>query len=380
MKRPPGARFDEHERAWRDPLAVIAQWSDLGAADPELLAVRARGGWWDALAAAKVTLIASREYEHLLLAIAPEGRRISYLRLPHPSGIAYDAPRARLYVASTRNPNRLVEFARASAGAQRHVLVPARSWYLPGRSYLHDLALIGGRLHANAVGRNAVVELDARGATPVWWPRSVEHDGAPIEDGNRIQLNSIAAGDELASSYFTASGAEPGRYRPGHLKYPVDRRGVVFSGASREPVVHGLTRPHSARLHGGRLWLDDSGYGRVGVASAGRFDAVAQLPGWTRGLAFAGNVAFVGTSRVIPRFACYAPGLDVDRSICAIHALDATTGTPLGSLEFPHGNQLFALEPVPREWTAGFPFRRGSRAADVRALFYGYELDDQLPR
>lgn len=381
MARPLAARFDEHERAWRDPKAVVAQWSDAGAADAGLLSARARGGWWDALAAAGVTLVASREYEHLVLAISPEDRRITYLRLPHPSGIAYDAARGRLSVASTRNPNQLVEFVPVSGAGRRGVLVPSRSWYLPGCSYLHDLALIGGRLHANAVGRNAVVEIDERGATPVWWPSSVERDGVPVADRNLIQLNSIAAGDDLASSFFTASGERPGRYRPGHLKYPVNRRGVVFSGATREPVVRGLTRPHSARLHAGRLWVDDSGYGAVGIARDGRFEAVAQLPGWTRGLAFAGNVAFVGTSRVIPRFAHYAPGLDVDRSVCAIHALDATTGAHLGSLEFPHGNQLFALEPVPRAWS-GFPFHRGIHASDVRALFYDYVRDapGQLPR
>ena len=366
------ARSDAQGREWRDPVAVTAQWSDAGAADAALLRFAARGGWWDVLAAAGVTLIVSREYEHLVLAISAREPRVSYMRLPHPSGIAFDAHGDRVFVASTRNPNQIVAFGPVSPTRR---LVPLRSWYLPGSYYVHDLAMIGGRLHANSVGRNAVVELGEDGPRTVWWPASMERDGAPLTGRNEIQLNSIAAGADLASSYFTASGERPGRYRPGHPKYPVDRRGVVYSGATREPVARGLTRPHSARLHGGRVWVDDSGYGDVGFVANGRFERVARLPGWTRGLAFAGGVAFVGTSRVIPRFRQYAPGLDVARSRCAIHALDVTTGAILGSLEFPAGNQIFAIEPVPAGWTAGFPFRAGARPSEARALFYAYEAE-----
>jgi uncharacterized protein (TIGR03032 family) len=380
-------RFAEHARAWRDPRAIVAEWSDAGAADPALLAMRARGAWWETLAEAGVTLIVSREYEHLLLALTASAKpRVSYLRLPHPSGIAFDAARDRLYVASTRNPNRIVELARVSRSGERrdagprvralaNRLVPVRSRYLPGAAYVHDLALIGTTLHANAVGRNAVVALGEDGARNVWWPASVERGGVPVTDRNLIQLNSIAAGADLASSFFSASGERAGRYRPGDPRYPVDGRGVVFSGATREPVLRGLTRPHSARLHGERLWVESSGYGELGVERGGRFERVARLPGWTRGLAFAGGVAFAGTSRVLPRFAHYAPGLDLARSRCAIHAVDAASGAVRGSLEFPAGDQIFAIEAVPAAWTGGFPFEPGRAEGAAYALFYDYAVE-----
>lgn len=379
-------RFDQQGREWRDPAQVVAQWSEAGALDEHSLDVKATGSWWSALAATGVTLIVSREYEHLLLAVSAVARpRISYLRIPHPSGIAFDAVGGRLYVASTRNPNQIVELAPASGTIPRldapappkrpaRPLVPTRSWYLPGCSYVHDLAMIGARLHANAVGQNVVVALDDGAARPVWWPRSIERDGVPRTDRNYIQLNSIAAGADLGSSFFSASGDRPGRLRPGHLDYPVDGRGVIYSGATREPVVRGLTRPHSARLHDGRLWVDNSGYGELGVAADGRFEPVAALPGWTRGLAFAGDIAFVGTSRVIPRFRRYAPGLEVDRSACGIHAVDTRTGKLLGALTFPSGNQIFAIEPVPAAWSGGFPFYRGADARSARSLFYSYRV------
>jgi uncharacterized protein (TIGR03032 family) len=165
--------------------------------------------------------------------------------------------------------------------------------------------------------------------------------------------------------------------RPGHKNFPVDGRGVIFSGDTREPVASGLTRPHSARLHEGRLWVDNSGYGEVGTIEDGHFRSVARLAGWTRGLCFSGHVAFVGTSRVIPRFRHYAPGLDVATSRCAVHALDMTTGRLLGSLTWTHGNQLFALDVVPRSFSKGFPFQVGAKrmSEPEKQLFYAFCWD-----
>src|SRR5205823_12622765 len=110
------------------------------------------------------------------------------------------------------------------------------------------------------------------GFEPVWWPRCIDGPRGPRTDKNYLQLNSIAAGPSLKTSYFAASAAAPSRRRPGHLNFPVDRRGVVFSGATREVVGTGLTRPHSARLRGQEVWVDNSGYGELGRIVAGRFE------------------------------------------------------------------------------------------------------------
>jgi hypothetical protein len=120
------------------------------------------------------------------------------------------------------------------------------------------------------------------------------------------------------------------------------------------------------------VWLDDSGYGELGVVADGRFVSVARLAGWTRGLCFHQRIAFVGTSRVIPRFRQYAPGLDVERSRCAVHAVDTSSGRVLGSLTWPSGNQIFALDWLPREWSTGLPFERPRRGARERGIFYTF--------
>lgn len=331
----------------------------------------------------------TREYEHLVMAMTmADGRpATSYMQIPHPSGLTVDREQGVVHIASTRNPNEIFDLAPAAPNSERldvssgslpeRPLVPIRSRFFPGCLYIHDLATIGNQLYANAVGQNAVVRLDHDGNhPPVWWPRLIETQDGPLFDRNAIQLNSIAAGPSLETSYFSASTDKITARRPGHANFVVDRRGVIFSGATREPVARGLTRPHSTRLLDGQVWVDNSGYGEVGVAEGGSFTPVARLPGWTRGLCFHGAIAFVGTSRVIPRFRQYAPGLNVDASRCGIHAIDTRNGKVLGSLYWPYGNQIFAIDWVSKCFTSGFPIRYGVRTASssTKELFYAYTL------
>lgn len=398
MRRTRDARLAElwtrHGAKWRDPVQIAADWEEADSTDARLLRHRAHADFWQTLERTRTTLLVSREYEHLLIAITVSdgAPQLSYLPLPHPSGVAFDRNRGLVHVASTRNPNRVYDFAPAAAALDRgdsppapvagRPLVPLRTRFYPGALYLHDLALVDGQLHANAVGENAVARLGDDGSYErAWWPRAIESAGRPDFSRNYIQLNSIAAGRDLRGSFFTASATEIGRSRPGHRNFRVDRRGVVLSGATREPIAGGLTRPHSARLHRGRLWTLDSGYGGVCIVREGEVETVSRLPGWTRGLGFRAGVAFVATSRVIPRFARYAPGLDLDRSVCGVHALDARSGKLIGSLVWPDGNQVFAVEPVPASLSVGFPLPAGARRPTqrIRRLFYGYAPPRKKP-
>jgi uncharacterized protein (TIGR03032 family) len=374
------ALWAHHHAELRDPHEVVVQWP-AGEVDPRLLEARVRGRFWEAIAALDGPLLVTREYEHLVVALAVvKGRkRLSFLRLPHPNGIAVDPARGLVHLASTRNPNMVYELAPCTstvpragdpASAPEAVLLPVRARFLPGCLYIHDLAFVGGRLHANTVALNAVSELPADGGfRPVWWPKSIDSARGPRFERNYLQLNSIAAGRNLAGSFFSASSAEISARRPGHLNYPVDKRGVVFSGRTRDVVARGLTRPHSARLAGGELWIDNSGYGELGRIDGGRFEPVVKLPGWTRGLALAGRTAFVGTSRVIPKYRQYAPGVELDRSETGVHAVDLRTGRVLGSLVWPFGNQIFGVEVCPLP-TVGFPFVQGGGRRRVQRLFF----------
>jgi uncharacterized protein (TIGR03032 family) len=379
--------WEHHHARWRDPAQILSLWEHAGTISSSALEARVTGPWWELLDALQMTLLVTREYEHLAIALSVvDGRpRSSFLPIPHPSGLVVDRERGRVHLASTRNPNQIIELAPVadalprrgapSASVADRLLVPVATRFHPGALYIHELAMMDGALHANAVGENAIVRLPLGGGHErVWWPRAIETDGVPDFSRNFLQLNSIAAGQTPADSFFSASAERMSSRRPGHLNFPVDRRGVVFSGATREPVVRGLTRPHSARLHDGRLWVADSGYGRVGVVLDGRFEPVASLGCWTRGLTFCGDVAFVGGSRIIPRFRHYAPGVEDPHSRCGVTALDARSGATLATFTWPEGNQVFAVDWLPRATSHGLPFDNANRrTSDVLRLFYAFQ-------
>jgi len=379
--------WNVHGARWRSPSHVVSHWEEAGNAPEQgLLEARARGAWWEILESLQITLLVTREYEHTAVGLsARDGKpRTTYMRMPHPSGIAVNRKTGAVHIACTRNPNQVMEFAPLSNVLDRkdvntpspgdRPLMPAGTRFYPGSLYLHDLAVINGELYGNAVAHNCIVKLPAAGGFErVWWPRCIESDAGPEFRVNYLQLNSIAAGKDIESSFFTASTDKVSSRRPGHRNFPVDGRGVVFSGKTRESAASGLTRPHSARLYRGGLWLDNSGYGELVRVRGGSFEPVVRLPGWTRGLCFCKGYAFVGTSRVIPGFEQYAPGLDPSKSMCAVHAVELKTGKVRGYLEWPIGNQVFSTEWISVLKCTGFPFRAGSKD-ERKKLFYSYEI------
>ena len=300
MKSKVDAVWAQHDAEWRDTAQVTSLWEEARSVAPESLRYRTRGRFSAVLDELRATLLVTREYEHLVVALSVEdGRpRLTYLRLPHPSGLVYDQKRRRLHIAATRNPNQILELApvasakrrsdMGSFSSERRPLVPVSSRFYPGCTYLHDLALVGGSLHANAVGENAVVRVEPDGRlSRVWWPRCIERGGRPRFEQNYLQLNSIAAGPSIEDSFFSASTDTISRRRPGHRNFGVQGRGVVFfSGKSREAVARGLTRPHSARLNRGRIWVANSGYGELGVIQGSGFEPLVRLRGWTRASVF----------------------------------------------------------------------------------------------
>jgi uncharacterized protein (TIGR03032 family) len=386
-----------HERELRDPAQAISLLVDPLPDDASALDAEEDGPFWELIGGLGATILVTREYEHFVVALSHRSgrRRMSSLRLPHPSGLVVDRGRGRVFVALTRNPNQVMELRAASTWMPREDraaddgdlgLVPVATKILPGCFYLHDLAILDGRVVGNAVGMNAVVELSGESPTLAWWPIGIEVQGRPNLCRNLIQLNSIAAGEDLAASYFTASTEQPGLRRPGDPDWEVTRQGVIFSGRTRDVVARGLTRPHSARLaDDASVWVADSGFGTLNVLAGDRTTPVVSLPGWTRGLCLIGRYALVGTSRVIPRFAQYAPGLDTARSRCGVHVVDVTDGRRIASLYWPRGNQIFAIDWMPDSASTGF--LAGSPSTDAlasEAAWYhfsppGSNLDPESP-
>jgi len=174
---------------------------------------------------------------------------------------------------------------------------------------------------------NCLATLSKTGSfTEVWRPPFIDRLAA--ED--RCHLNGMAA-DETGPRYVSCVGRS--NVVEGWREHRREG-GMVLDVASGEPVVTGLSMPHSPRLHQGRLWLLQTGTGEFGEVdiATGQFNPICFLPGFARGLSFVGDYAVIGLSR--PRENRTFEGLKLNERLakegvgpkCAICVVNLKTG------------------------------------------------------
>ncbi len=179
---------------------------------------------------------------------------------------------------------------------------------------------------------------------PRWRPWFVKH----LTPGDRCHLNGLAVRDGRVK-YVTALGEtdEPGGWR-------ANKRdgGLLIDIEHNEILVRGLSMPHSPRWYDGKLWLLESGTGSIGTVdlAQGRFEPIAQLPGFTRGLTFAGPLALVGLSQV--RESAVFSGIPLVERLqernCGVWVVNIHTGQTVAFVKFEDALQeIFAVELLP---------------------------------
>jgi uncharacterized protein (TIGR03032 family) len=153
--------------------------------------------------------------------------------------------------------------------------------------------------------------------------------------------------------------------------------GIVLDVDSGEIAAGGLAMPHSPRLHNGRLWLLDSGTGRLlSIDPAnGAADTIAELPGYGRGLAIAGRYAFVGLSKF--RESRTFGGLPIAQRLtdpkCGVWLIDTQTGQVAATLEFA-GN-VDEIFDVALLGGIRFPSVIGLQKEDIGSIFVAPPAD-----
>jgi uncharacterized protein (TIGR03032 family) len=217
-----------------------------------------------------------------------------------------------------------------------------RNRHFTGDVRIHEIAFAQGELWIVATNFSCLATLDAAHSfVPRWTPPFITELGP--ED--RCHLNGLCVvGDRVRFVTALGDSNEPGGWRKTKAS-----GGVVCEVESGETVLSGLSMPHSPRWNDGRLWLLESGRGTLSVADleAGTLDTVAELPGFTRGLAFAGGVAFVGLSQV--RETATFGGLPLmerlDERLCGVWAVDPRNGSTLGFIRFEElVHEIFDVE------------------------------------
>ena len=260
------------------------------------------GDFWDVLAEAGGSLVLTREYEHLVVAlhVVKSRPRVSYLRLPHPNGIAVDVARGSCsgLDPEPEPPLRARGRARlrsrhgaALRGPSPTACLPVRSLLPPGCLYLHDLAFIGRELHATGGRRSMRWSASDLGRLS---------PGLVAEVHRRPRRPALRA--QLPPAQLHRGRSEPdaqllhGFRRPALAAvraistFPSTIAGVVFSGRTREVVATGLTAPALAALPRGVASSSTTAATESSVAwPTAASSRSAGFPGWTRGSGFRGH-------------------------------------------------------------------------------------------
>jgi len=168
-----------------------------------------------------------------------------------------------------------------------------RSSHVTGEIEVHEMAWAHDELWLVNTAFSCLCTLDEQHSfVPRWRPPFVSSLAA--ED--RCHLNGLAMEDGRPR-YVTAMSETdtPQGWRPGK-----STGGCLIDVPSGATVARGFAMPHSPRVHQGRIWLLDSGRGRLVTVDpkTGNAEVVCELPGYARGLAMVGPLALVGLSKI----------------------------------------------------------------------------------
>jgi uncharacterized protein (TIGR03032 family) len=223
-----------------------------------------------------------------------------------------------------------------------------RSSHVTGNIQIHEMAWsTGGELWVVNTRFSCLCTLDRSASfAPRWRPPFV----SALEPTDRCHLNGLGMVNG-SPGYVTALGVTD---TPAGWRADKAKGGIVMDVASGEVITRGLSMPHSPRGYAGRLWVCESGAGTLGLIdqNTGKYEPIAEVPGFTRGLDFAGNLAFVGLSQV--RESAVFSGIPITERLsenertCGVCAIDLRSGQVVGLLRFDTAVQeVFAVTVLP---------------------------------
>lgn len=294
----------------------------------------------------RFSLIVSSYQAQRIMTISPgkESLSLTMRTLPHPTGMALSDRELAIY-----SRYQVWLFRRFAKKDQILGELPTHDWAVsPQISHVtgdidgHEMEWIGSKLVITNTLFSCLCELsDEYSFQPIWKPPFI----SKLAPEDRCHLNGIASDDtgiKFLSAFSTTDTPEGWRG---------DRNssGVILEYPTGKPLVDGLCMPHSPRLYHGRLWVLESGRGTLVSfdLSTGSKTVHAALPGYTRGLAFYKNFAFIGLSKA--RESQLAEGLAPDFKekdlMCGIVVFDIAANQLLGEMRFARGiEELFDIK------------------------------------
>jgi uncharacterized protein (TIGR03032 family) len=178
---------------------------------------------------------------------------------------------------------------------------------------------------------------------PIWKPPFI----SVLQPTDKCHLNGFCTRDN-EPRYITALGVtdEPLGWRKNKAN-----GGILMDITTNEILLTGLSMPHSPRWYQEKLWLLESGKGSLSYYDFEKKKAieVVSVPGFTRGISFVGDLAFIGVSKV--RESATFSGLPItklQKRVSGIWIVDIKKAKIISFIEFTQGiDEVFAVSILP---------------------------------
>jgi len=256
---------------------------------------------------------------------------LSVKAYPRPMGLAVSQDRLVMGIHS-----QLIDFRRFDdvaavlepLGLVRHCFVP-RSTHVTGMINVHDIAwgneglwVVNSNFSCLALINNSA------SFVPRWKPDFISE----LLPEDRCHLNGMAMRDG-EPAYVTCfnSGDENKEWR-----FKVKNQGLLIDVKANKVLTDELYMPHSPRYHRDKLYFCNSAHGQLCSFDFERNEVRVELsvPGFTRGMAFVGDLLFLGLSKVRQSDSTEAPPLAPQDTECGIYAINLNNMEIVGKLVF----------------------------------------------
>ncbi len=302
------------------------------------------------LAYLNASLLVSTYQSGRVIALRADGDKLNtHLRyFASPMGMAFDGHRLALgTVKEIWDFRNMPDSAERLHPNKHDACFMPRNMHVTGDIRVHELAFDGGgELWLVNTRFSALCTLDRdHSFVPRWRPNFV----TALAAEDRCHLNGLCmVGGK--PRYVTALGQSDSveGWRDDKI-----HGGVIIDVTNNDIVASGLSMPHSPRWYGGRLWVLESAKGTVATVdpATGHVETIAELPGFTRGLAFCGDFAFVGLSQVRESVFDGIPlgkRLRPEERSCGVWVINIRSGETIGFVKFEDAVQeIFDIQLLP---------------------------------
>jgi uncharacterized protein (TIGR03032 family) len=250
-----------------------------------------------------------------------------------PMGIAIDGDRMALAtkdeVTILVNSRGLATHYPAKPGVYDALFMP-RSTYYTGQIDIHDLEWGKNGLYAVNTSFSCICTIDETYSfTPYWQPDFI----TKLTHEDRCHLNGMAMENGLPRY---ASAFNQGDAR-GSWREHITTSGVLIDINSNQVIAENLPMPHSPRLYDGQLYVLLSATGelvRVDV-NTGKYDQVANLNGFVRGLGRCGDYLFIGLSKLRANSSTFAKlPMSHQAQLAGLSIVHLPTGAIVGHIRY----------------------------------------------